>query len=289
MEQYLTKLSSLGEQVLSEPIVALVLSAALLFLLHRHNILSYGSHIHETTSWIMMALLMTSQVGIATRSLSLMVIATIILVFLSEYIITSIAQHKSPFIGFNIGLGIGLLSMIDPIWLPTLLIFGFMLRQIGLGTWRHYSAMVLGVLMVLWVGILLLAPPTPEGVLGFIDRTYGSLLHPSLPSSTDDWLRVSSLLMLLTAATIETMIVRRHAIARYRWVTHLHLRLGWFLFVVYCIYYSAEMPSPVLSLFFCISCVTAFLCTNTRRLVFLTSVLGSITGFTLYAFLSPLF
>ena len=290
MEQYLAKLSSLGEQVLSEPMAVLLLSVALLFLLHRHNILSYGSHIHETTSWIIMALLIMSQVVIGTRSLSLMMIATIILVFLSEYIITSIAQHKSPFIGFNIGLGIGLLSVIDPVWTWAMIPFASLLRKIGLGTWRHYSAMVLGILAILWVGILLFSPPTPEGVTGFIEQTYGDLLHPAgLPVGTEGWIRASSVLLLLSVVTVGTFIVQRHAIARYRWVTHLHLRLAWYLYAIYLVYYSAEMPSPLLSIFFCTSCVTAFLCSNTQRLVFLTSALGSIVGFTLYAFLPPLF
>ena len=239
MEQYLAKLSSLGEQVLSEPIAALLLSVALLFLLHRHNILSYGSHIHEITSWIIMALLIMSQVVIGTRSLSLMMIATIILVFLSEYIITSISQHKSSFIGFNIGLGIGLLSILDPVWTWALVPFASLLRKIGLGTWRHYSAMVLGILAVLWIGILLFSPPTLEGVTGFVEQTYGARLHPCLPASGEEWICASSVLLLLTVVTVGTFIVQRHAIARYRWVTHLHLRLAWYLYAIYLVYSSA--------------------------------------------------
>lgn len=287
MEQYLAKLSSLGEQVLSEPIAALLLSVALLFLLHRHNILSYGSHIHETTSWIIMALLIMSQVVIGTRSLSLMMIATIILVFLSEYIITSIAQHKSPFIGFNIGLGIGLLSVIDPVWTWTLVPFASLLRKIGLGTWRHYSAMVLGILAILWIGILLFSPPTLEGVTGFVEQAYGALLHPCLPASGEEWIRASSVLLLLTVVTVSTFIVQRHAIARYRWVTHLHLRLAWYLYAIYLVYYSAEMPSPLLSIFFCSCCVAAFLRTNSHRQPLLVSALGISIAALMVAFLFP--
>lgn len=287
MEQYLAKLSSLGEQVLSEPIAALLLSVALLFLLHRHNILSYGSHIHEITSWIIMALLIMSQVGIGTRSLSLMVIATIILVFLSEYIITSISQHKSPFIGFNIGLGIGLLSILDPVWTWTLVPFASLLRKIGLGTWRHYSAMVLGILAILWTGILLFSPPTLEGVTGFVEQAYGALLHPCLPASGEEWICASSVLLLLIVVTAATFIVQRHAIARYRWVTHLHLRLAWYLYAIYLVYYSAEMPSPLLSIFFCSCCVAAFLQTNSHRQTLLMSALGISTAVLLVVFLFP--
>lgn len=273
IDRYLPDLLSQATQILSEPVAALVATVLLLLLLHRHNLLSYGTHIREAASMGAMILLSVSQIGAGAYGISVMSLASIMMVFLSEYIIGSISLHRSPFLAFNIGFGIGLLAFMDPAWLYMLIAYGIMLQRIGHGTWRHYSALILGAVATTWLGMLVAASPSWEGIQHFLQVTYGSALTLSLPS-VEGWIRIGSVALLLTVVTVSTFIVQGHAIARYRWVTHLHLELAWLLMLIQCLFYTDSTPSLLFASFFGISAITTFLTTHSRRPVLMLTALA---------------
>lgn len=264
IDRYLPDLHSQATQILSEPVTALVATVLLLLLLHRHNLLSYGTHIREAASMGAMILLSVSQIGAGVYGISIMSLASIMMIFLSEYIIGSISLHRSPFLAFNIGFGIGLLALMHPAWLYMLIAYGIMLQRIGHGTWRHYSALILGAVATAWLGLLMAAAPTLESIQDFARVTYAPLTRLSLPS-TEGWIRLGSVALLLGVETVSTLIVQRHAIARYRTVTHLHLELAWLLLLIQCLFYSESTPSLLYASFVGISAVITFLMTHSRR------------------------
>lgn len=287
IDLYLPDILSQATQILSEPVSALVATVLLLLLLHRHNLLSYGTHIREAASIGVMLLLMMSQVGAGAYGISIMSLASIMMVFLSEYIIGSISLHRSPFLAFNIGFGIGLLSFIDPAWLYMLLGYGLMLHRIGHGTWHHYSALVLGAVATTWLGILVAADPSWEGIKEFVQVTYTPATVLSIPS-LEGWIRIGSVALLLAVVTVSTFIVQGHAIARYRWVTHLHLELAWLLMLIQCLFYTDSTPSLLFASFFGISAITTFLTTHSRRPVVMLTALAIPLAGILLAHLIPI-
>lgn len=251
-------------ELLGEPMTTLVLALLLLFLLHRHNVLSYGTHIWESPSMILLGVLMVSQYSLGYAALSTLILTSIVFVGLCEYIITSIAQPKSPFLAFNIGLGIGFLAFLHPAWLLTLPSFAFLLSKIGLGTWRHYSGLIIGSLGAPWIGMLLLAPRSLSGVGQYFLRFLEPLWHPALPSGAE-WVTIGLIALLLTILTVYTVVIQEHAIARYRWVTHIHIGLSWLLLVLDCIYHSPELPILLFPSFLGIACIATFLFAHARK------------------------
>lgn len=285
IDRYLPDLHSQITQILSEPVSALVATVLLLLLLHRHNLLSYGTHIREAASIGVMLLLVVSQIGAGAAGISIMSLASIMMIFLSEYIIGSISLHRSPFLAFNIGFGIGLLALMDPAWLYMLIAYGIMLQRIGHGTWRHYSALILGAVATTWLGMLVAAYPSWEGIQHFLQVSYGSALTLSLPS-VEGWIRLGSVALLLAVITMSTFIVQGHAIARYRWVTHLHLELAWLLLLIQCLFHSGHTPSLLFASFFGIAAITTFLVTHSRRpAVMVTALAIPIAGILLTHFI----
>lgn len=285
IDRYLPDFLSQATQILSEPVSALIATVLLLLLLHRHNLLSYGTHIRESASISAMLLMTVSQIGAGAYGISIMSLASIMMVFLSEYIIGSLSLHRSPFLAFNIGFGIGLLAFMDPVWLYMLIAYGILLQRIGHGTWRHYSALILGAVATTWLGILLASPPSWEGIQKFVQVTYSPLTRLSLPSP-EGWIRLGSVALLLGVVTVSSFIVQGHAIARYRTVTHLHLELAWSLLLIQCLFYSERTPFLLYASFIGISAIITFLMTHSRRqTVMLTALAIPLAGILLAHFI----
>lgn len=225
-----------------------VLIIVALILLYRHSVLTYGAHMKGGESLVLFAIWMIIPQATAADHFT----ALLLLLFLLapiELVITSFALHRTPYMTFNVGLGLGILSLVHPVYIILAPFIYVQLREINLSSRQHTSSYILGILCAWWLTLLVMAEPTLSGISTFMMRHTRGIIAISLPPR-DLWVPTAIYFVMLLYLTFRTAGYFSHAINRYRWGVVTHLWIAWLCFTVWVLYGCSVTSLFVASLFF---------------------------------------
>lgn len=225
-----------------------VLVAISLILLYRHGVLSYGAQRKGWESLLLFLVWMSlPQVDAVTKFGSMLCLLFVL--GSVELVLNSYALQRTPFLTFDVGLWLGLLSLVHPAFLLICPFIYIQLRSIHLATTQHTSAYLLGILSAWWLVLLVMAEPTWEGVNAFVHQHLrGFTEFQLLPRAL--WPSAGLYVALLLFITARTSALFGRAVNRHRWSLVTHLWLAWLFGILWMIYGGRVHSFFVASLFF---------------------------------------
>ena len=226
------------------------LSALLLIvLLHRHNVLGYGSE--RDTGLAELFLLGTLSAlphGSGFLPMLWAVLTGILFVESASRVLLSYALKRSPVVAFEVGFGVGLLSVIHPAYLlfaPYLL---YKFSRLRLLSAKHFSAFVMAVVAAWWLSEVLFAEPSVAGLWSFAVGRASLLVEITFPSGKM-LLYLIGLLVILISVSAEVYVLSPRSIARHKWILIFQISVAWMAFAL-AVLYSDRLSFPVITLFF---------------------------------------
>ena len=226
----------------------LAIFALAVILLYRHGVLAYAS---QKKGWESLALftcwLLIPNHNVSTNFIGLVCI--IILLWSVELVITSYALHRTPFMTFDVGFWLGVLSLIHPGYLLITPFIYIQLRTIKLTSAQHTSSYILGVLVAWWLSLLIFAEPSLDGIIQYLYKHVEAFTQISLPESSK-WVIVGLYAAVLTFISVEVSSRFGRAVSRYRWGVVTHLWLSWLFLLIWCAFGATEQVFFIASLFF---------------------------------------
>lgn len=235
MDRYLPSVAGGWAWLLEQPWMSVVLAVVVLISMRRHSVLSFGSH--HLSIWVFLSFLiyLSSLLASGYSPLNLALISALLLLALSDLIITSITRPRTPFFTYNIGALQGLLFLIHPAYIILYPYYIINLKSIGNSSTRHISGLIMGTVSVILIATMLCAVPTIEGIqsywLGLVRdlSSISSMSTTHLPPLIID-------LLYLSVITIATIQVYRSSVTRVRFSLKYHLRLAWILMIPHLIF-----------------------------------------------------
>lgn len=249
--------------------LAPILFITSLILFWRHTTLAYGDmkfiHGWEVITAVALLIATPYAFGVSVGNNSL--IQLILIIFMMDRLVNSLSVRRSPFFVFDIGILLGLLSMIHPAYLLLIPYFLFKFHQLEISSLAHTLSQLLGVTTVWLLFIFLFTEPNLSSIGQGLYTKIAPLLSPSLPTLTDVPLLIAIIVFL-----ISTMIIFYHgyirSIRRVRFLYLSHLKFSWLLLPIFFIYGNFSTPSLValvpMILFFA-SSPALYLCANPSK------------------------
>ncbi|MDD7559710.1 MAG: hypothetical protein SOW44_02470 [Porphyromonas sp.] len=224
--------------------------SALLFivLLHRHNVLGYGSE--RDTGLAELFLLGTLSALPHDGALPLLwaVLTGVLFVETVSRVLLSYALKRGPVIAFEVGFGLGLLSVIHPAYVlfaPYLL---YKFSRLRLLSSKHFSAFVMAFVAAWWLSVVLFAEPSVAGLWSFAVGRVSLLSGIAFPEGKT-LLFLIGLLVILIAVSAKVYVLSPRSIARHKWVLVFQISVAWMAFAL-AVPYSDRLSFPVITLFF---------------------------------------
>lgn len=224
--------------------------SALLFivLLHRHNVLGYGSE--RDTGLAELFLLATLLALPHGDSLPLLwaVLTGVLFVETASRVLLSYALKRGPVIAFEVGFGVGLLTVIHPAYVlfaPYLL---YKFSRLRLLSSKHFSAFVMAFVAAWWLSVVLFAEPSAEGLWAYVVGRASLLAGIAFPEGKT-LLFLIGLLVILISVSAKVYVLSPRSIARHKWILIFQICVSWMAFAL-AVVYSDRLSFPVITLFF---------------------------------------
>ena len=237
----------------AQAIPALLAGLLAVLYLHRHNVLSYGSERETALPEAALALFILAVprvAGASIGSLLVPIIALILWVVSVSKALLSYALQRSPFVAFDAGLGLGVLTVYHPaffLFAPFVLYKFSVLKLLSM---KHFSAFIMAVVCAWWLSIVVFADMTVEGIAGFPLARLWLLLSPALPSPRA-FVYLLGLLLLTITVTLKVYSVSPFSIARHKWVLSFQTGAAWLALIPAMIYSTSQVWLLVPSFFLC--------------------------------------
>lgn len=241
--------------VLSQVWLAPLFVVGALILFRRHTTLAYGD-LRNASGWLTMvgvALLMIVPFfkGVASGNEAHMGLLLSILIM--DRIVSSIYVRRSTFFVFDMGVMIGLLSMIHPAFLLISIFLIIKLKQLDLATIPHVSALILGISTVWLLFVFLFAEPSLNGVSSLLGDKISPLFRPTFPHLSEIPSVVGGAVFILGNMLLFRETVRG-SVSRARFLNRTHIIYGWIAWGLYLFYgfgsYDHSRSFMLISLFF---------------------------------------
>lgn len=232
----------------TDALLTLVVGVLFVVLLHRHNLISYGSERETGLAELFFVVSLFCYPYREGTSIVLVGLFTIILVLSSSLVLHSYALERSPFIAFYSGLGIGLLSVLHPVYLAFAPYLLYRFSRLRLLSPKHFSAFIMAIVAAWGFVVPIFAVPTVEGLVTFIKERLLLISDISLPSGRVLIYLVGAL-VLVCSVGIKVYDISPRSIARHKWMMNYQVGIS-ILALILAVLYSGEAPLVLSLLFF---------------------------------------
>lgn len=253
MGLFLSRLEEWWSILLASPWLSAVLIILTLISVRRHGELAYGTYHARFGGLLLLLVYLVGQMLLGVTATNLGFIAMLLVVILSDSVVVSISRSRSTYFVYDLGLVLGLLFLIHPVFLILSLFFLDKLRMINSATIRHIIAYLSGHLTILLLATMLFATRSWEGVLQYWSGWIAPLSQLSLPKLLDLPILVLDASYLIAVSVAVFQIIRASTV-RVRVAIGYHLQLAWILMLMNLLYgtqgggnYSFLIPSLFLS------------------------------------------
>lgn len=210
----------------------------------RHGELAYGSTRSSLVGWLLMTLYFAAHLLLPTAQVSLGLLGLVLIIMLSDGIVSSLRHSRSPFFVHNLGVLLGCLLIIHP---ASILLYPFILaklRGIKSLSGRHITALLIGTISILLLALMLFAPRSWEGVASFLQAGIAPITQIQL-APLSEWTLILLDLLYLLLITIACFQSLRTSVVRVRLALNFHLQLAWILMLLHLLY-GAQSGEPQL-------------------------------------------
>ena len=229
--------------------VTLLLGAVMLLVLHRHNVLSYGSERDTAVPELFFAagLFLTPYTGSVHPLLEFLF--ALVLIHAAATVLLSYALKRSPFVAFAIGFWTSVMTVVHPVCFLFLPYFPVKLARLKLLTPKHLSAFLMAVAGAWWTALVLFAVPSLGGLWSFLRGRFLLIASPRLPFEGQSLFFALGLLVLLISFSAKVYLISHRSIARHKWVMTFQIGVSWLAFAAF-VPYSRLSFLAVVTLFF---------------------------------------
>lgn len=211
----------------------------------RHTTLAYGD-MKFANGWVIVTavtLIVATPYLFSIPVGNSALIQLILMTFMMDRFVNSLAVRRSPFFVFDIGVLLGLLSMMHPAYLLLIPYFLIKFHQLEISSLAHTLAQLLGVFTIWLLYLFLFAAPNLSSIGEALFTKIEPLLSPKVPALSDIPI-IAALIIFL----VGTMVVFYHSyirsIRRVRYLYQSHLKYSWLLLPISIIY--GELSTPTL-------------------------------------------
>lgn len=214
--------------LLNSPWLFVILLPLTIVLMRHHGVLAYGSYRSTVIGLLLATLYIGGQAMWGLLPVHIGLVGLLLIIVLSDEVVSSLSHGRSPFFVYDMGLQLGLLLMIHP---GVLLLYPFFiakLKSIESGTIRHISALIAGSATVLLLFTMLFAHRSWEGITAY----WSSWAIPLTSYRVPHWevVLISVLLLLfLLVCSVALWLSMRSSTVRVRNAITYHLQLSWLL------------------------------------------------------------
>lgn len=226
----------------------LLFGTALVLLLHRYNLLSYGSERDTALSELFFAVSLFLLPYSGNVPILWEYILSVLLILSAGSVLLSYALKMSPFVTFKTGFGIGLLSVVHPVYFlfaPYLL---YKFSRLRLLSTKHFSAFIMAIAAAWQLSVFLFAVPTSEGIKGFLWGHLSQIAQPNIPEGKM-LIFLLGLLIILGTVSAKVYTISPRSIARHKWVLTFQTGIAWVSFV-FALIYSDLAVLAIIPLFY---------------------------------------
>lgn len=232
---YLPRLEEWWNGILASPWLSVVFIILALLSVRRHSELAYGTYHSRFLGIFFFLLYLVGQVFLSVSATNLGFMALILVVILSDSVVASISRSRSTYFVYDLGVALGLLFLIHPIFLILSIYYLGKLRMINSATVRHIVAYLGGHLTILALATMLFSTRSWEGILQYWNGWIAPLGELRLPALID-----LPILLLdtsyLVAISVAVFQIIRASTVRIRVAMGYHLQLAWILMLMNLVY-----------------------------------------------------
>lgn len=262
-------------ELMSQPITVGALALLLMGLLYHHCLLCYGSRRLLLVPLLLFGLLVLALLRqLPTDVSALALVSTVPVIAFVELMVVAYARHYSPFLTFNSGLLVALLTLIHPGYLLLLPVQLQKSERLGLNTARHHSALLLGLLTTLIIALLLTIPPE----LSVIKETLREYFMPLGAITSPDGLSpfyFAGIGIIFVGLSVQSYFTQQRSLSRYRWMLLLHIMMMWLMILLF-LFYGGQYGYLIGALFFCSSSAHYLLVSSLHTLPLKLALFGGV-------------
>ena len=216
--------------------ITLLMGAVMILVLHRHNVLSYGSERDTVLPELFFAagLFLVPFTGSVPPVLELLY--GLVLIHTASTVLLSYALKRSPFVAFGFGFWAGVMTVVHPVCFLFVPYFLGKFSQLKLLTPKHLSAFLMAVLAAWWTALVLFAEPTLGGLWSFLKGRFLLVTAPLLPFDGRSLFFSLGLLILLVTFSAKVNVISPRSIARHKWVLTFQIGLSWLAFSAFVLF-----------------------------------------------------
>lgn len=221
--------------MLASPWMALVVILAVLMLLYRQQILSFGTRYGGWWDVLLFSIVSAPLLLLGWSTVSSHMLGVALLALMSEIEVAHQGKQRHPTYTFNLGILLSLLTKIHPAFIWLLLPGLQLMHQQDRLSWRHLSALLFGLLSLWWLGALIFASPDLEAILIYLERGVEPLWQGA-PPFIEYRYWIIGLGVALLWASVELSMSYKSITVRNRQVLSNLLLLSWTLGILFAVY-----------------------------------------------------
>ena len=244
VSQLLPQLDAWWSLLIASPWLIAILLFFVVLSAKRHGELAYGSTRSSVVGWLLMALYFGAHLLLPVTEASMGLLGLILIIMLSDGIVSSLRHSRSPFFVHNLGVLLGGLLVLHP---ASFLLYPFILvklRGIKSLSGRHVVALLIGTISILLLALMLFTERSWEGVASFVQRSVAPVIRVELPDPSQ-WPSLVLDLLYLLLITVACFQCLRASVVRVRLAMSFHLQLAWILMLLHLLY-GAKSGGPQL-------------------------------------------